>query len=67
MRYSVTQTVSLSHLVCPPSPRSKNTSQEGRDLKIDTYLPGCILWIFIMSKPTKTPLRNLHCPLRLIR
>ena len=31
-------------------PRSKTTSQEGRDLKFDTDLPWCILWISINSK-----------------
>ena len=44
---------------------SWTTFQDGRDLKIDTELPSCILGASLMSKTTKTPLRNLQRPLRL--
>jgi hypothetical protein len=43
-----------------------STSQAGRDLKIDMQLPWCILGTSIMSKTNKTPLRNLHRPLKLL-
>ena len=44
--------------------RRWSTSQEHRGMKIDMYLPWCILEKFHMSKTTKTPLRNLQHPLR---
>ena len=40
-------------------------SKTARALKIDIDLPGCIQGTFIMSKTTKTPLRNHQRPLRL--
>ena len=45
--------------------RRLGISQAARALKIDTDLPGCILGTSIMSKTTKTPLRNPQRPLRL--
>ena len=45
--------------------RRWSTFQEGRDLKIYIQLPWCIFEESTMSKTTKTPLRNLQCPLRL--
>ena len=45
--------------------RRWSTFQIGRDLKIYMQLPLCALGSSIMSKATKTPLRNLQCPLRL--
>jgi hypothetical protein len=51
---------------CSGEPRSKTTSQEGRDLKFDTDLPWYILWISSMLKTTKTTLRNNQSPLRLL-
>ena len=45
--------------------RRLGISLAARGLKIDTELPRRILGTFIMSKTTKTPLRNLQRPLRL--
>ena len=45
--------------------RRWSTSQAGRDLKIDTRLPWCILGASTMSKTIKTPLKSLQRPLRL--
>jgi hypothetical protein len=46
--------------------RCYTPSQDGRDLKVNTSLPWCILSIFFMSKTIKTLFRNHQCPLRLL-
>ena len=46
-------------------PRSWSTSQASIELKNDMQLPWSILRSSIMSKTTKTPLRNLQRPFRL--
>ena len=46
--------------------RRWSTFQIGKDLKIYMQLPWCVLGSSIMSKTTKTPLRNLQYPLRLL-